>query len=421
MRQTRPRWAVAAATLAILGAGLAAGHAEAGITPQPTADNTASNPVLAQNANGWGTLSGGTGSRVAVSGHPVASYAYDVTLSGSAAGIYLPQQAVTAGTAYTFAVDAKSSGQVKIQVDWYGAGDAYLGSTEGSAVATTASAWTKVSAQFTAPAGAVNTHPLASVTSGSGHWQTTAADYRTSGGTPPPTGGSSAAEKFGWGTPLPASDEFNYTGAPDSTKWNAAGECWAGHAGNGRRCASRSTVANGYLRQTGLANGDSAWLASKLNKQYGRWEARIRSNPQGANNGRQYHPLLIVWPESDRWPQDGEYDFLENGAPGQACAESFMHYPHNAGIETQQIFGKETNCGAALTEWHNVALEWTPNYVKGFIDGVQWFSYTGGANSVRRCIQCMPSGHLTIQLDNFYGANMQPASYDVDWARIYNL
>ncbi|MGC4938561.1 family 16 glycosylhydrolase [Kribbella sp. DT2] len=233
--------------------------------------------------------------------------------------------------------------------------------------------------------------------------------------------GVTAATTFGWGTPLAGSDEFDYTGAPDSSKWNQAGECWPGHAGNGRRCASKSTVANGFLRQTGLANGDSAWLASKVEKQYGRWEARIRSTPQGADNGRQYHPLLIVWPSSDRWPQDGEYDFLENGAPGQACAESFMHYPHNAGIATQQIFAKETNCGSALTEWHNVALEWTPDVVRGFIDGKQWFSYSGGANSVRKCIQCMPSGHLTIQLDNFYGTTMQPATYDVDWVRIYNL
>nr|WP_238356643.1 glycoside hydrolase family 16 protein [Kribbella italica] len=233
--------------------------------------------------------------------------------------------------------------------------------------------------------------------------------------------GVTAAATFGWGTPLPGSDEFDYTGAPDSSKWNQAGECWPGHAGNGRRCASKSAVANGFLRQTGLANGDSAWLASKVEKQYGRWEARIRSTPQGSNNGRQYHPLLIVWPSSDRWPQDGEYDFLENGVPGQACAESFMHYPHDAGIATQQIFAKETNCGSALTEWHNVALEWTPDLVRGFIDGKQWFSYSGGANSVRKCIQCMPSGHLTIQLDNFYGTNLQPATYDIDWVRIYNL
>lgn len=227
---------------------------------------------------------------------------------------------------------------------------------------------------------------------------------------------TSAAAKFGWGAPLPQSDEFNYTGRPDGTKWDVAGECWTGHAGNGRRCASRSTVDGSKLVQTGLSNGDSAWLASKLNQRYGKWEARVRSSGSGAGNA--YHPLLIIWPQSNRWPQDGEYDFLENGRPGEACAESFIHYPHNPG-PTQQVFTRETNCGAPLTEWHNVAFEWTPDHVTGYIDGKQWFKHAGGANSVRQAIQNMPSGHLTIQLDNFYGSGMQPARYEVDWARMY--
>ncbi|MBN9758981.1 glycoside hydrolase, family 16 [Pseudonocardia sp. Ae406_Ps2] len=236
----------------------------------------------------------------------------------------------------------------------------------------------------------------------------------------PRPGATSAAERYGWGAPLPASDEFDYTGPPDPAKWNQAGECWPGHAGNGGRCASRSTVKDGKLVQAGLRNGDSAWISSKFNQQYGRWEARVRSEGTGPNNGRQYHPLLIIWPQSDRWPQDGEYDFLENGAPGERCAEAFIHYPHGRGA-VQQEHAKERNCGAPLSEWHNVAIEWTPDHVKGFIDGKEWFSFSDGARSGRSNIQAMPSGHLTIQLDNFFGGNMQPATYEVDWVRIYSL
>ncbi|MET0189714.1 MAG: glycoside hydrolase family 16 protein [Pseudonocardia sediminis] len=236
----------------------------------------------------------------------------------------------------------------------------------------------------------------------------------------PPATQTEAAKRFGWGAPGAGSDEFNYTGAPDPAKWSQAGECWAGHAGNGGRCASKSRVDGSKLVQTGAANGDTGWIASRTNQKYGRWEARVRSEATGKNNGRQYHPLLIIWPESDRWPQDGEYDFLENGAPGEPCAESFIHYPHSPG-PTQQIFAKEKNCGAPLTEWHNVAFEWTPDHVRGFIDGKQWFSYSGGAQGGRRAIQDMPSGHLTIQLDNFFGGNMQPAKYEVDWVRTYPL
>lgn len=235
--------------------------------------------------------------------------------------------------------------------------------------------------------------------------------------TPPPASGDTAAARLGWGEPLPASDEFNYTGRPDSNRWHQAGECWAGHAGNGKRCASNSNVANGFLRQTGESNGDTGWLASKLDQRYGKWEARVRSNGEGAGNT--YHPLLIIWPQSNRWPQDGEYDFWENRAPDGSCAGHFIHYPHPSNVAVQQEGGWCETPGVNLNEWHNVAIEWTPSHIAGFIDGREVYRYSGGANSVRGNIQDMPSGHLTIQLDNFHGSGMQPATYDVDWVRIY--
>lgn len=238
--------------------------------------------------------------------------------------------------------------------------------------------------------------------------------------TPPVPAALTAAERLGWGTPIVgASDEFNGTRV-DTAKWELPGECWPGHDGNGKRCASNSVVANGVLTQTGEANGDSAWLASKYDTRYGRWEARVKSTATSPDNGRQYHPLMIIWPTSDRWPNDGEYDFLENGAPGEACAEAFIHYPH-PNMPVQQVNPKETACGAPLSEWHNVAFEWTPDKVTGYIDGKQWFSYSNGANSSRSDIQAMPSGHLTIQLDNFFGGNMQSAKYEIDWVRTYKV
>jgi hypothetical protein len=226
----------------------------------------------------------------------------------------------------------------------------------------------------------------------------------------PPAGGAgtTAAEKLGWGTPIAAgSDEFNYAGPPDPSKWSLYNG--DGHDGNGRRVAANNTVKNGYLRQTGKANGDSAGMASKLNLKYGKWEARVRS--VGSGSGRPYHTLLIIWPQSNEWPDDGEYDFLENSAPGEHCAEAYIHYPdHTPKVQEHAV---ETHCGAPMSEWHNIAFEWTAEAVTGYIDGKEWFSY-GAAD-----ITAMPSGHLTIQLDNFHGSDMQHATYDVDWVRTY--
>ncbi|SDE66118.1 glycoside hydrolase family 16 protein [Pseudonocardia oroxyli] len=229
-----------------------------------------------------------------------------------------------------------------------------------------------------------------------------------------------AAEIHGWGAPLPQSDEFNYTGQPDPSKWVNIDGCWSGHDGNGKRCGANSTVDGEKLIQKGLPNGDTGWLASKLDQQYGRWEARVRSFNDG-DSGNEYHPLLIVWPSSDSWPNDGEYDFLENQAPGEDCANAFIHYPH-PNMPVQQEFLEEDDCGAPLSEWHNIAFEWTPDHVRGYIDGKEWYTLKDGAGPGGRAnIQGMPSGKLTIQFDNFYGGGMREASYEIDWVRMYTL
>ncbi|MEU6909056.1 hypothetical protein ACWDZW_05015 [Streptomyces coeruleorubidus] len=192
-----------------------------------------------------------------------------------------------------------------------------------------------------------------------------------------PHSATTAAERYGWGDRLPAwSDEFGYgseagPAVPDRAKWRLAGggpgKCWPGHS----------------------------------------------------DNGRPYHPLLILWPDSNRHPEDGEYDYLENGAPGESCAEAFLHYPHPRDVPVQQEHARK--CGVDLSQWHNVAVEWTPDHLRGFIDGEEWFRFSGGANADRDCIQCAPSMHQTIQLDNFHGDGLQSAVYEVNWARVYDL
>lgn len=226
---------------------------------------------------------------------------------------------------------------------------------------------------------------------------------------------ATAANAFGW--VLLHADEFNYQGAPDRDLWfNAPQQCMAGHDGNGRRCGANATVVDGVLRLRGMASGDTAWIASNSDRQYGRWELRVRSISADPSADRQYHPVLLIWPDSERWPEDGEYDFLETSRPGADCAAARMHYPHVPGrVQTQDA----TRCGVDLAQWHNIAFEWTPDHVAGYLDGEEWYRFSGGADETRECIQCMPSGHLTIQLDNFFGGDMTPAVFEVDWYREY--
>lgn len=250
---------------------------------------------------------------------------------------------------------------------------------------------------------------------------------------PPSTGGGTgtpssteAAVIHGWGTPLSASDEFDYTGDPDPVKWGVYGangdeggdECWVGHIGNGRRCVANAHVANGYLRITGESNGDSTGLAHQFGQRYGRWEVRARWFETGGA-GHAWHPVLIIWPDSDDWPKDGEYDFVEADV-GDTELGGFMHYPHpNLPVEQVQVSGPTMD----FSEFHNYGFEWTSQHLKGYVDGEEWFSVSGGGGpNGRSNIQNMPSGHLTPQLDAFFDSGAYaPAVMDLEFVRVYDL
>jgi beta-glucanase (GH16 family) len=240
-------------------------------------------------------------------------------------------------------------------------------------------------------------------------------------GSPLPADEGSAAENFEWGSPLVnASDEFNYEGSPDPLKWRLppAG-CWEGHAGNGRRCAENTTVNGTVAVMVRESNGDTGWMRSNHHTRYGRWEVRSRSKNNGGSGGL-YHVLHLIWPTGERWPDEGEYDWVEYVDPDAQCLEAFIHYPH-PNLPVQQEHAEI--CPVDMNDWNNFAFEWTPDHVKGFVNGVEWFHFAdGGGPNGRSDIQDMPSGAYTMQLDNFTGdGGLRPAVYEMDWYRFYPL
>ena len=129
-----------------------------------------------------------------------------------------------------------------------------------------------------------------------------------------------------------------------------------------------------------------------------------------------YHPVLIIWPADDNWPGNGEYDFLENGEPGMQAAGAFLHYPSLDGAD-HQIDVADKTCD--LREFHNFAFEWSATGLKGWIDGVAWFTHSGGAASDRKNIQAMTGGQLTVQLDAFQATGCLASTFELEWVRIY--
>lgn len=242
---------------------------------------------------------------------------------------------------------------------------------------------------------------------------------------PPTTGGDgvTAASLLGWGIPDSISDEFEYTGDPDPSKWipcGVKGVGWDGHTGNGRRMPENTTIANGMMIMRGDANGNTGWIRQKKIVTYGRWEMRSRSRNTGTSGGL-YHPLGLIWPNPEKWPDNGELDFLEYRNPDAQQASAWLHYPHpkyaDGHVEQAGDFAK--NCD--MTQFHNYAFEWTSTGVRAWIDGVAWYEVKdGGGPNGRKNIQAMPAGSLTIQLDNFTGdGGLRPAVFEIAWVRSY--
>jgi beta-glucanase (GH16 family) len=215
-----------------------------------------------------------------------------------------------------------------------------------------------------------------------------------------------AAVRGNW--PMIADDEF------DGTSLDAS--VWSPYTGRttddvGQHRAENLSVADGTLTITsrGLSSGGLSWDPGQM---YGRWEVRAR-----ADAGTGYGPVLLLWPDAEDWPVGGEIDFLEIPKGDRKVNHFTVHY----GEDNSQN-GESQN--GDFTQWHNYAVEWTPDHVAGFVDGKEIFRTTDKSQFPPRPM------HLGIQQDiGPYGTDWIPArdattpaevKFQIDWVRIYS-
>jgi hypothetical protein len=121
---------------------------------------------------------------------------------------------------------------------------------------------------------------------------------------------------------------------------------------------------------------------------------------------KQYHPVLILWPSAENWPEGGEVDFAETNSAADDVM-FFLHY----GADNSQVFDRKV---IDITQWQNYAVEWVDGRITGYINGEKWFESTNK--------DTLPPGdmHATIQLDYFPdGGDPEPSEMHVDFMRIY--
>lgn len=191
-------------------------------------------------------------------------------------------------------------------------------------------------------------------------------------------------DKGGW--KLIWSEEFDYTGFPDSTKWSYDTEGNVYQWGNneaqyytsGRK--ENVWVSDGVLRITALKEpmeGRSYTSARLITKGkgdwlYGRFEIRAKL-PTGRGTWPAIWMLPTDWEYGD-WPKSGEIDIMENvGYDPDTIVGSSHTEKYNHAIGTQK--NAKIACPDCYKAFHVYALEWEEDEYRLYVDDQLYFTF----------------------------------------------
>ena len=179
------------------------------------------------------------------------------------------------------------------------------------------------------------------------------------------------------------SDEFEYEGLPDSTKWSYdVGDGCPDVCGWGNNELQYYTkgrpenarVENGILvveahrEPMGGKDYSSARLISREKGDwiYGYVEVRAKL-PEGRGTWPAIWMLPTDWDYGD-WPKSGEIDIMEHVGYDPFQVHGTVHTEaYNHGIGTQR--GKQHTVATLFDDYHLYAMRWTPEKIEFMIDG----------------------------------------------------
>lgn len=182
------------------------------------------------------------------------------------------------------------------------------------------------------------------------------------------------------------SDEFDYTGLPDPTKWSYDTENNDDGWGNNEaqfytvERPENSYVSDGTLKITARKEslGGKEYTSARLITKgqgdwtYGRFEIRAK-----LPSGRGMWPAIWMLPtdwEYGEWPRSGEIDIMENvgfDADTVLATSHTMHYNHSIGTSTSGKLAVST----CHSDFHTYSLEWNEDEWTVYIDGEHYYTY----------------------------------------------
>ena len=184
-------------------------------------------------------------------------------------------------------------------------------------------------------------------------------------------------------------------------------------------------ISNGILKIIAKKSGSEV-ISIRMNTSeswtYGYFEARLKL-PVGKGTW----PAFWMLPKNFRnWPDDGEIDIMEEVGYRPNWISSSIHckaYYHSIG--TQKTAEKFVS--TSQTDFHIYAVEWTEDYIYGYVDGVRYFTFANDKTGKKDTWPFNVPFYLKLNLawgGNWGGAqgvdeSVLPAVYEIDYVRVY--
>jgi len=196
-------------------------------------------------------------------------------------------------------------------------------------------------------------------------------------------------EKSNW--QLIWSDEFNYNGLPDSSKWDYdVRDKWFNnelqyytHADT-----NNAIIHNGCLHITALKTNkeNHSYTSARLvTKNKGDWKYGKIEIKAKLPAGRGLWPAIWMLPtdwEYGDWPKSGEIDIMENvGFKPDSVFFSIHTEAFNHVIGTQKTKGIKIN--NPYTSFHVYRIEWNQQKINFLLDDSLVFSYSNSGNGYK--------------------------------------
>lgn len=226
-------------------------------------------------------------------------------------------------------------------------------------------------------------------------------------------------------------DEFN-NGSKPSSEWyyETGGNGWGNnelqtYVSCDKDGDQLATIKNGILHITAKEiHGTVYSIRMNTNKSwtYGYFEARLK-----VPKGKGTWPAFWMMPKNyTSWPEDGEIDIMEHVGYDPNQIHSSIHskaYYHSIGTQKTAKMLVPT----AQDEFHIYAVEWTEDFIKGYVDGEVYFTFQNDKTGNKDTWPFNTPFYLKLNLawgGDWGGAkgideSALPATYDIDYVRVF--